>query len=122
MLQDYKEAYFIHLCHSGINYGRKVGFYFIALGIGFGGILPGLATSPITCAIARFIAGFGNGGCFVGFLVHLMEFLTPSWRIICGCISLWPMGEMLLGLLAYHIPNWRYLTVVSALPPFLVLV
>ncbi|CAG7828553.1 unnamed protein product, partial [Allacma fusca] len=27
---------------------------------------------------------------------------------------------MTLGLLAYHIPNWRYLTGVSALPIFLV--
>ncbi|CAG7832213.1 unnamed protein product [Allacma fusca] len=72
-------------------------------------------------AISRFLAGFGMGGCFVVYLVHLMEFLTPSWRTICGCVSLWPIGEMLLGLIAYLVPNWRYLTVITALPTFLVL-
>ncbi|CAG7816744.1 unnamed protein product, partial [Allacma fusca] len=43
------------------HYGRKAGYYFVALGTGIGGILPSVATSPITCSIARFIAGVGNG-------------------------------------------------------------
>lgn len=50
-----------------------------------------------------------------------MEFLTPSWRTICGAISFWPPGEMLLGLLAYLIISWRLLTVVVALPALVLL-
>ena len=60
-------------------------------------------------------------GTFVAYLVHLTEFLTPSWRSLCGAVPFWCVGEMLLGLLAYLIPNWRYLTVATAAPAFVVL-
>ena len=57
-------------------------------------------------------------GSFVVCYVHLMEFLTPKWRTICGCVSLMPEGEMLLALLAYLISSWRLLTIATAAPVF----
>ncbi|CAG7717525.1 unnamed protein product, partial [Allacma fusca] len=46
--------------------------------MGFFGMLPAIAIGPGTYAVSRFLAGFGAGGVFVVYLVHLMEFLTPS--------------------------------------------
>ncbi|CAG7723726.1 unnamed protein product [Allacma fusca] len=85
------------------------------------GMLPALSWDPISYAVARFLAGVGQGGSFTVYLVHLMEFLTPSWRAVCGCVSFWPLGEMLLGLVAYLVPNWRFITIATAIPAYVVL-
>lgn len=45
-----------------------------------------------------------------------MEFLTPRWRVICGSISFWFAGEMLLALSAYFISSWRILTLIASIP------
>jgi hypothetical protein len=47
-----------------------------------------------------------------------MEFLTPTWRTICGCISFWAIGEMFLGLFGYLIVPWRTLSWATSLPAF----
>ncbi|ODM95999.1 Organic cation transporter protein [Orchesella cincta] len=103
------------------QFGRKKCFYFQTICMGVLGMLPAAAIDPWSYAIARFLAGFGVGACFVIYLSHLMEFLTPAWRTICGTISFWPFGEMLLGLLAYLIVGWRWLTIIVALPALFLL-
>lgn len=89
--------------------------------MGLLGMLPAAAFDPWSYAVSRYLAGLGVGACFVVYLAHLMEFLTPSWRTIVGTVMTWPFGEMLLGLLAYLIVGWRWLTVVSAFPALLLL-
>ncbi len=109
--------------------------------MGFMGMLPALAWNPWSYAIARFFSGIGVGACFVVYLSHLMvtlhpifsyvykkilipiftkqEFLTPSWRTICGTVSFWPIGEIFLAPLAYFIGSWRWLTFATAVPALL---
>jgi len=59
---------------------------------------------------------------YVVYLNYLMEFLTPAFRTICGCVSLWSLGEMLLALIAYFTPDWRPLTAFTALPALIILI
>ncbi|CAL8121746.1 unnamed protein product [Orchesella dallaii] len=103
------------------QFGRKKCFLFQTICMGLLGMLPAAAFDPWSYAVAKFLAGFGVGACFVVYLAHLMEFLTPAWRTICGTISFWPPGEMLLGLLAYLIVSWRWLTIIVALPALFLL-
>lgn len=48
--------------------------------------------------------------------IYAMEFLTPSWRQLAGCLG--PLGEgiIILAILAYVIQPWRLLTWVTAFP------
>ena len=84
------------------------------------GVISGLVTDIYSFAIAKFLAGIGVGGFYVVYNIYLIEFLTPSWRTICGCVSIWFIGEMLLTLFAYFIPSWRMLTLAASLPTLLI--
>ncbi|KAJ6636481.1 Organic cation transporter protein [Pseudolycoriella hygida] len=102
-------------------FGRKKCFIVQTFLMGFLGMAPALAVDPWSYTVARFLAGFSVGATFVIYLSHLMEFLIPSWRHICGAFSLFPVGEMLLPLLAYLIGGWRVLTFTLALPALFLL-
>lgn len=48
--------------------------------------------------------------------IYVMEFLTPSWRQLAGCLG--PLGEgvILLAILAYLIQPWRLLVWATGFP------
>jgi len=48
--------------------------------------------------------------------IYTMEFLTPAWRQLGGCLG--PLGEgvIILAILAYFIQPWRLLMVATTLP------
>ncbi|CAL8110024.1 unnamed protein product [Orchesella dallaii] len=112
----------ITTAHVADQYGRKLAFYLICLLMGVSGILSANAETLVTYGISRFIAGFAAGGGLVAHMNYLMEYLTPSWRVLCGTVSLWPLGEILLGLFGYMIPSWRTLTWVTSVPALLLFV
>jgi hypothetical protein len=58
---------------------------------------------------------------YVVYVNYLMEFLTPEFRTICGCVSLWSVGEMMLALGAWFIPEWRQLSWLISLPALFIL-
>jgi hypothetical protein len=87
--------------------------------MGFFGVASGLVTHEYLYALTRFFAGVGCGGFYVVYSIYLIEFLTPSWRTICGCVSFWFLGEMALTLAAYLMPPWRILTIVTSSTAFL---
>jgi len=78
------------------------------------------APNVIVFAGLRFISGLAIGGLFVVYVNYLMEFLTPTCRTICGCVTFWAIGEMLLALIGYLLPSWRELSLTVALPVLLV--
>jgi len=48
--------------------------------------------------------------------IYPLEFMTPNRRLLIGSVGPWGEGIMLLALLAYFVPVWRNLLVVSSLP------
>jgi len=84
------------------------------------GIASGLVYDEFVYGVARFFAGVGCGGFYVVYSIYLIEFLTPSWRTISGCLSLWFLGEMALAVAAYLMPSWRLLTLVTSSTAFLI--
>jgi MFS family permease len=84
------------------------------------GAASGLVTDVYSFAATKFLTGLGVGGYYVVYSIYLIEFLTPSWRTICGCVSLWFLGELILTLFAYFIPSWRILTLATSLPGLLI--
>lgn len=84
--------------------------------MGTSGCVSALALSPLMYAILRLVSGLATGGLYFVALNFLMEFLTPPYRTICGCVSLWGIGEMLLAITGWFFPNWRKLLFVISLP------
>lgn len=102
-------------------YGRKRTFIGLISTMALGQILSAISINPYMFAISRFICGIGHAGYMTINGIYSMEFLTPKWRQLAGCLG--PLGEgiILLSILAYFIQPWRILiwTVAS---PFLTII
>ena len=103
------------------KYGRKTAFFGMTLFMGLFGLCSGLAFDLYTYGILKFLCGIGIGGFYCVYYIYLIEFLTPSFRTICGCLSIWFLGEFTLVLFAYYIESWRILTVATSIPSFFIL-
>ncbi|CAG7838216.1 unnamed protein product [Allacma fusca] len=96
-------------------YGRRTAYYASVALMGIFGFTSGIVTEIYSFAVSRFLAGLGLGGFYGTYYIYLMEFLTPKWRTLVGCVSVWSLGIMILALMAYLIPSWRYLTCIPSL-------
>ncbi|XP_021952032.2 organic cation transporter protein [Folsomia candida] len=97
-------------------YGRKVTFLGLMVLMTVGESVSAVAPNPYVFAVARFICGIGLAGYFSLNGIYTMEFLTPRWRQLGGCLG--PLGEglMILGVLAYFIRPWRLLLWATTFP------
>ncbi|CAG7733132.1 unnamed protein product [Allacma fusca] len=102
-------------------FGRKTAFYSNVAVMGAFGLVSGVANNIYLFGGSRFLAGVGLGGFYCVYYIFLMEFLTPKWRTIAGCVSIWSVGIMSLALLAYLLPSWRYLTCAPSIVALVVL-
>uniref|UniRef100_A0A7E5A0H0 MFS domain-containing protein n=1 Tax=Panagrellus redivivus TaxID=6233 RepID=A0A7E5A0H0_PANRE len=102
----------------GDRIGRK-NVFLIALTIQFfSGI--GMALSPhwMMYAICRFGVGLAHPGIFVISVVIGVELVSPKYRQLStiGASMAWALGQVILGVLAYNIRDYRYLHACIACP------
>uniref|UniRef100_A0A8C2IUE2 Solute carrier family 22 member 3 n=1 Tax=Cyprinus carpio TaxID=7962 RepID=A0A8C2IUE2_CYPCA len=100
------------------KYGRMKSFVMTNFFIGVAGIL--VATSPnyIALLVFRVLFGFGvKGGWMVGYVL-ITELVGVEYRRMVGVTyqMFFSLGILILPLLAYFIPNWRWLQVVFTIP------
>ena len=98
--------------------GRKKVF-FVALFIQFvSGI--GMALSPywVVYGMFRIALGFAHPGIFVMAVVIGVELIGPKYRRLASVSTsiFWAIGQVILGILAYNIRDYRYLHASIALP------
>ena len=72
-------------------------------------------------SLFRFFAGAGTVGCLLVRFVYCVEMVVTAHRSYIGMINFLflTVGGCFLALLAYLIPNWRYLMLAVSLPSFL---
>lgn len=63
----------------------------------------------------RFVIGACVGGVLVANYSLPMEFVGLKWRTLTGAIPFWAMGVMSLGLAAFLLPDWRHLSMATAI-------
>lgn len=102
----------------GDRIGRKTVF-FIALLIQFvSGI--GMALSPhwILYGLFRIFVGFAHPGIFVMAVVIGVELIGPKYRKLASVSTstFWAIGQVILGIMAYNIRDYRVLHAAIALP------
>ncbi|XP_059368242.1 solute carrier family 22 member 2-like isoform X1 [Carassius carassius] len=100
------------------KYGRMKSFLMTNFFIGVTGIL--VATSPnyIALLVFRVLFGFGvKGGWMVGYVL-ITELVGVEYRRMVGVAYqlFFSLGILILPLLSYFIPNWRWLQVVFTIP------
>ena len=88
----------------------------------------GVASAVSDClslfSLFRFFAGAGTIGCLLVRFVYCIEMVVTAHRSYIGMINMLflTVGGCFLALLAYLIPDWRYLMLAVSLPGFLPLV
>ena len=69
----------------------------------------------------RFFAGAGTIGCILVKFVYCVEMVANTHRSWVSMINMMflGIGGALLSLMAFLIPNWRYLMLAATIPAFL---
>ncbi|KAL6096172.1 slc22a2 [Pungitius sinensis] len=100
------------------RFGRKISFLMANLLNGIAGILMAVAPNYASLLVFRTLYGFGvKGGWMVGYVL-ITEIVGVEYRHTVGVIyqMFFSVGILLLPLLAYFIPDWRWLQIVISVP------
>merc|ERR1719334_1604982 len=103
------------------NYGRMKSLMLAVLAVAASGSLGAFCSGPSGLhfyAFLRFITGMGGIGCFMVSFVLAVEHVGYKYTMLIGIAIEIPfaIGEMILGLEAYFIRDWKTLQVVAYLP------
>mmetsp|Transcript_31916 Transcript_31916/g.90651 ORF Transcript_31916/g.90651 Transcript_31916/m.90651 type:complete len:560 (-) Transcript_31916:317-1996(-) len=95
--------------------GRKKSLMISLLVAGISGVLCGVSTSYWVFAVWRFVVGIGVAG--IGMCAYVLgcEYVGPSWRGFLGVAAqyFFAFGGILLPFMAFYVPNWRSLCILT---------
>jgi len=103
------------------SYGRMKALMLSVLSVAIPGFLGAFCYGPMGLhfyAFLRFITGMGGIGCFMVCFVLAVEHVGYKYTMLIGIAIEIPfaIGEMILGLEAYFIRDWKTLQIVAYLP------
>ncbi|CAB3255004.1 unnamed protein product [Arctia plantaginis] len=100
------------------RWGRRVALTINAFNTGWLGLIRFWTNTYMGFMLFEFLeAVFGSGG-FSSIYILVMELMGPEYRVI-GSASIdtfFAIGQVLMGLIAWGVPNWRYLTLILYVP------
>lgn len=101
-------------------YGRKFAFNLAALIYMFSGPSAALMDSYVLFLIARFLIGVAGSGIYESSYTILTELTSGKTRtLLCLLMNMaYPIGYVLLSIIAYNVRPWRMLLLVLSLPMF----
>ncbi|XP_037304887.1 solute carrier family 22 member 2-like [Pungitius pungitius] len=100
------------------RFGRKMSFLMSNALNAIAGIAVAFAPNYISILVLRSILGFGAKGGWMSSYVLLTEIVGVQYRRTVGILfqMFFSVGVLVLPLLAYFIPDWRWLQVVISVP------
>ncbi|CAH1735950.1 organic cation transporter protein-like isoform X2 [Aphis gossypii] len=101
-------------------YGRKFAFNLAALIYMFSGPSAALMDSYVLFLIARFLIGVAGSGIYESSYTILTELTSGKTRtLLCLLMNMaYPIGYVLLSIIAYYVRPWRMLLLALSLPMF----
>ncbi|XP_060873414.1 solute carrier family 22 member 12-like isoform X2 [Metopolophium dirhodum] len=101
-------------------YGRKFAFNLAAFIYMFSGPSAALIDSYVLFLIARFLIGVAGSGIYESSYTILTELTSGKTRtLLCLLMNMsYPIGYILLSIIAYYVRPWRMLLLVLSLPMF----
>ncbi|XP_053651729.1 organic cation transporter protein [Cherax quadricarinatus] len=105
------------------RFGRKKGILTSVLVFVAGGVLSAVSPNYYMFLLMQLFTGAGGCGLVVVTYVLTLEFIGGKWRTFCGIIILisLALGEVMTGVLAIFIRDWRWLQVAITAPAFLLI-
>uniref|UniRef100_A0A8C9SSJ8 Solute carrier family 22 member 3 n=1 Tax=Scleropages formosus TaxID=113540 RepID=A0A8C9SSJ8_SCLFO len=102
------------------RFGRKMCFLLSNLLNGVAGILVAISPNYIALLVFRVLYGFGVKGGWVTAYVLITELVGVEYRRMVGVLlqMFFSVGILILPLIAYLIPNWRWLQVAITVKQF----
>ncbi|KAJ0183561.1 hypothetical protein K1T71_001537 [Dendrolimus kikuchii] len=103
------------------RWGRKTALVMNALNTAWLGVVRYWAGTYIGFMMSEIIeATFGSAGFSCAYIL-LMELVGPKYRVAVGATmnTFFSVGQILLGLIAWAVPNWQKLTLTLYIPQFL---
>merc|ERR1711892_215629 len=97
--------------------GRKNNLFLTLVGMMFFNIISAFTSFYSVYLISRFLVGFFVAGNVLSIVVLMSELVGPSYRASYGLVIMggFPIGIMLLSVLAYHVTSWRMLSTLVTL-------
>ncbi|XP_050677872.1 organic cation transporter protein-like [Leptidea sinapis] len=103
------------------RWGRRTALCINAFNTAWLGVTRYFADTYIGFLISEVVeATFGSGGFSCAYIL-LMEVVGPKYRVAAGATmnTMFSVGQITMGLLAWAVPNWRYLTLTLYIPQFI---
>ncbi|KAL6486556.1 hypothetical protein MHYP_G00059480 [Metynnis hypsauchen] len=100
------------------KFGRKVSFLVSNVLNALTGILVAISPNYISLVVFRALHGFGVKGGWMAAYVLITELVGVEYRSVVGVLfqMFFSFGVIVLALIAYLIPNWRWLQVAFTVP------
>ncbi|XP_075975359.1 organic cation transporter protein-like [Anticarsia gemmatalis] len=100
------------------RWGRRVALSLCAFNTGWLGILRYWSNTYFGFVFSEFIEAVAGAGGFASLYILFTEFVGSRYRVaaVATVTSSFSVGQVLMGLIAWAVPNWRHLTLVLYFP------
>lgn len=104
------------------RFGRRMSIVFFCFNIALVGLIRAFSVNFAMYTALQFMQTAIGGGSFSAAYILAAEIVGPKYRVRTSATmsSMFAMGQVILGLLAYAIRPWRTLTLVLFVPVFLI--
>ncbi|XP_069960305.1 organic cation transporter protein-like [Cherax quadricarinatus] len=105
------------------RFGRRKGILVSVLLYGCSGVICSVSPNYYMFLLMWLFTGAGDSGLVLVTYILTLEFIGAKWRTFCGILILIPttLGEVMTGVLAIFIRDWRWLQLSITAPAFLLL-
>ncbi|KAL0880508.1 hypothetical protein ABMA27_002905 [Loxostege sticticalis] len=104
------------------RWGRRTALVFNATNTAWIGLLRYFCNSYIMFVMLEFAQNVFGAGAFSTAYIMALEVSGPKYRVAAGicCSTFFASGLVILGLIAWAVPNWRILTLILFIPQLLI--
>lgn len=103
--------------------GRRMSIVFFSFNIALVGVIRAFSVNFAMYTALQFMQTAIGGGAFSAAYILAAEIVGPGYRVRTSATisSMFALGQVVLGLLAFAIPAWKTLTLVLYIPVFLII-
>ncbi|CAG9791923.1 unnamed protein product [Diatraea saccharalis] len=106
------------------HFGRRASLIFFSFNLALAGFIRSFSINYAMYAALQFIQTALGGGTFSAAYILATEIVGPKFRVITSATmsSMFAIGQVLLGIIASQIYEWRHLSLVLFTPVFLLVI
>lgn len=105
------------------RFGRRMSIVFFSFNLALVGVVRAFSVNFAMYTALQFMQTAIGGGAFSAAYILAAEIVGPKYRVRTSATmsSMFALGQVVLGILAFAVPAWRTLTLVLYVPVFLII-